>query len=817
MSRKWFVVSLLVFAGGASFVPAGRGSTRHQLPARDAAMASSRAHASQRLSSEHLPRRTLTASPEHSRAVPARPDPTTRHEAPISLPLTFEPNVGQADSRIQFVGRGKGLIVLLAPRQIAIRTTSRGTLGIRFQGLNGEEAGPTQHLGADRAGMVWHGAQRLRGESNYLLGNDPHRWRTNVPHFSRVETGNGVAGAEVAVYGNDQGLEYDLRLAPGTDVSGLRLRLAGARNIRLNRAGDLTMRVGSDEITMKSPAVYQELSAESRAKRRKHHRASGKGKPRKRRPARKPRTQAIKRRVKAAYVLEADGSVGFRVGPHDPHAMLVIDPSLSVTYATFLGGSGTDAATSIALDSSGKIYIGGTTTSDTTFPEGTGQRVGPADGPSEFFIAKIDPTVSGPESLKYLTFLGGSGTQSGGLIAVDSSGDVAITGTTTATDFPVTDTSQPTNGLTSGYGNDVVVSEIDPTGTTLVFSTLFGGSGAESQSGNGGIALDPAGNVYIASDVSTTPVDSGSPGLPVTTGAFQPSWDDEPSDGFVAVFQPPSQSGGAATLKYCSYLGTNSVGAPGVGGIAVDQSGNAYIAGFTGNSANGFPNKNAFQSTYGGGPTDAFLMKVSPQGSGPQDLVYATLLGGSGTDEALAVAVDSASTPSAYVTGTTQSPNFPTNGSKAAYQPTLHLNAQSNSFLSVVAQDPISGMTSLSYSTYLGGSEVDAGRGIAVSAPNAVYIAGSTTSFDFPWRDNLQPFNGAGDAFVAKLDPTSAGTPSLVYATPLGGTSPAGGTAGASAAAVAADGAGHAYVAGSTTSGDFPTAVTTAGPVNGFQ
>ncbi|HXY36049.1 MAG TPA: choice-of-anchor D domain-containing protein, partial [Planctomycetaceae bacterium] len=416
----------------------------------------------------------------------------------------------------------------------------------------------------------------------------------------------------------------------------------------------------------------------------------------------------------------------------------------------------------------------------------------------------------GPNSLIYLTFLGGSGKQSGGQIAVDGSGDVAITGTTTSVDFPVTDATQPTNGLTSGDGNDVIVSEIDPTGTKLMFSTIFGGSGAESLNGTGGIALDSSGDVYIASDTTSTDLD-------VTSSAYQTMWDGQTSDGFLAIFSPPAQAGGAATLKYCSYLGTNAVGAPGVGGIAVDSSGNAYIAGFAANTVSGFPVKNAFQTAYGGGTADAFLMKISPLGAGSQDLVYATELGGSGEDEALAVAVDSANPPNAYVTGLTQSSNFPTNGSVAGYQSVLHVNATSNAFLSVISQNAGSGMTALAYSTYLGGSSSDAAQGVSVGASNAVYVAGSATSYDFPWKDNLQPFNGAGDAFVAKIDPTSSAAASLIYATPLGGTSPPGGSAGASANAVATDGAGHAYVAGVTTSGNFPTAVTTSGSISGFQ
>ncbi|MGD1211965.1 MAG: choice-of-anchor D domain-containing protein [Candidatus Acidiferrales bacterium] len=210
-------------------------------------------------------------------------------------------------------------------------------------------------------------------------------------------------------------------------------------------------------------------------------------------------------------------------------------------------------------------------------------------------------------------------------------------------------------------------------------------------------------------------------------------------------------------------------------------------------------------------------MKIAPLGQSNVDLVYATLLGGSGTDQALAVGLDSSTPPAAYVTGTTQSTDFPVNGATPGYHKTLPTGATSNAFLAVIAQGA-TGTMSLLYSTYLGGSSSDAGQGIAVAAPNAVYIAGAATSWDFPWHDNVQPFNGAADAFIAKFDPASAGAASLIYATPLGGTSPPGMTLGATANAVATDGAGHAYVAGATTSADFPTAVTSSGvSIDGFQ
>jgi Abnormal spindle-like microcephaly-assoc'd, ASPM-SPD-2-Hydin/HYDIN/CFA65/VesB-like, Ig-like domain/Beta-propeller repeat len=710
--------------------------------------------------------------------------------------MAFEPNRGQADARVQFIGRGRGMTVFLTRREIAMRVgnSSRARSDAAGSAITLRLAGATD--------FSWRGGGKLRGESNYFVGDDPRAWQRHVPHFARAEAQSAAPGVGVVIYGNDDGVEYDLRLAPGADASKLRLGISGPDDMRLASDGDLLLRVGGNDLRMKKPDVYEDWLASAPDS---------------------PKTtgRRERKRIGGRYVLEPDGSVGFRVGPHDANATLVIDPSLSVAYATFLGGAGTDAATSVALDATGKVYVGGTTTSSTTFPLASANRIGPATGPAQYFVAKFDPAVTGPNSLLYLTFLGGSANQAGGLIAVDGSGRVAITGTTTSVDFPVTDSSRPTSGLTSGDGNDVTVSELDATGSTLVFSTLFGGSGAESQNGAGGITLDKSGNVYVASDTQTTAVNPNSTNLPVTPGAFLTVWDGQVSDGFLAVFQPPALAGGAPILKYCSYLGTNSIGSASVGGIAVDASANAYIAGSTDNAASGFPVKNALQAGYGGGDSDAFLMRISPAGQGAADLVYATLLGGSGADQALAVAVDSASPPNAYVTGTTQSANFPVAGANAPYQGTLRanmlVNGSANAFLAVVAQDGITGATSLAYSTYLGGSARDAGQAVAVAAPNQVYVAGTTSSQDFPLHDNLQPFNGAADAFVAKFDPTSSGAASLIYATPLAGTSPPGGTASAFGNGIAADGAGHLYVAGQTTAADFPTAVTTASDLNGFQ
>ena len=722
----------------------------------------------------------------------------------FSIPTAFEPGVPAShgpDAGAQFVVRGARMDVALTNKGIELSARGNAALSshaaiayVRFV-QSGSRA-------RTRDNLRWYGVERLRGETNYLIGNNRAKWRTHVPRYARAEAIDGATSISVYTQGN--AIEYDLRVPPGGAASQIRLAISGAGPVRLDKYGNLVMRAGTAEFRMDKPAVYEEPAPSIIAYRRD-------ASPKPERFASSEWRSSGKRALEGSYVLEPDGTIGFRVTRRDPRATLVIDPTISLTYSSFLGGAGGDTANSIASDASGNIYIAGTTTSPTTFPETTTAQLGPGlpagTGPTstarELFIAKIDPTQTGANSLIYLTFLGGSIDQSGGLIAVDGAGDVAITGTTSSADFPVTDGSTRTAG-----SNDTVVSEIDPTGSSLLYSTMFGGSGAESQQDAGGIALDSSGNIFIASDTN-------SPDLPVTPGAYAnasgyvaPGAED---DGFLAVFQPTA----TPAVKYCTYIGVT--GTTGIGGVAVDATGDAYIAGFTNDANANFPFTSALQPFFGGGAFDAFLMKIAPEGNGGLDLVYATLLGGNNSDKAFAVALDSASPPNIYVTGTTSSTNFPTNGTVAAYQRALPSNATSATsdvFVSAIAQNAITETTSLAYSTYLGGSQTDTGYGIEAGEPYAVYVAGTANSWDFPWRDNFQPFNGYGNAFVAELDTTTPGTAGLIYSTPIGGTSPAGIAAGTQGSAITVDASGDVWVAGQTTSLDFASA---NHPGNGFQ
>jgi hypothetical protein len=650
----------------------------------------------------------------------------------------------------------------------------------------------------DAGSLQWHGDGRLAAETNYFLGNDPAKWRTHVQHFSRVVARGVLPGVDVVAYGNERALEYDLRVAPGVDARGLRLQISGADGMKLDVNGDLVILAAGREIRMKKPAMYEEAIASDSA----YIKSSN------------PELQ--RRPVTGGYTIEGDGTVGFRIDAADVAARLdqaklsrpgaknlagmgtlVIDPSLSVSYSTFLGGTGDDIATSITVDSSGKIYVSGTTTSAGTFSESS-KKLGPGGGTSDYFIAKIDPTKSGLNSLLYLTFIGGSGDEEGGLLAVDANGNSAIAGTTTSTDFPVTDGSSRTAG-----SNDATVTEVNAAGSQLVFSTLFGGNGAEATQGPGGIAMDSSGNVYVAMDTNSTNLPTTNT---TTLQAFQTAYGGGVSDGFLVKLGPTS----TPTLMYCTYLGLNAQAS--VAGVAVDSAGDAFLAGFTSNPNGTMNTANGFQTSYGGDPFDGFVMKIMPAGNGAADLSYATFLGGASSDKALAIAVGANLPATAYVTGSTQSSNFPTNGSVTALQTSL--KGTTNAFLSVISQDPTTGMTSLAYSSYLGGAGTDAGQSVWFDAVNQIYVTGTTTSWDFPWQDNFQPFNGDSDAFVTMLDPTSSAAASLLYSTPLGGTAPVAATAGTIGNAIAVDASGNVYVAGATSTADFPRA---GNPMNGIQ
>src|SRR5438552_2046982 len=379
----------------------------------------------------------------------------------------------------------------------------------------------------------------------------------------------------------------------------------------------------------------------------------------------------------------------------------------------------------------------------------------------------IDPV------LFYSTYLGGMGTDAGRAIAVDPSGNAYVTGETLSSNFPTIAGAFDSSFNGGGVFGDAFVTKVNPTGSGLVYSTYLGGIGDDQGLG---IAVDGSGNAYVTGRTSSTD-------FPVTRGAFQTSYGGGTDDVFVTKLN----STGSALL-YSTYLGGS---AQDIGnGIAVDTSGSAYVTGVT---SSGLAATTSFLTTPGtlapsyiGGNSDAFVTKLTTTGAA---LDYLTYLGGTNADEGFAITLDSLG--NAYVTGQTESANFPT--TTGAFDPSL--GGALDAFVTKVGPTG----SALGYSTYLGGSSNDAVTVIAVDASFNAYVSGVTSSIDFPTVNPIQASSGGRfNACVTKVNPAGSG---LVYSTYLGGSGFDEGTG------IAVDSlpTPNAYVVGFTSSTNFPT------------
>ncbi|HEY3068171.1 MAG TPA: SBBP repeat-containing protein [Methylomirabilota bacterium] len=476
--------------------------------------------------------------------------------------------------------------------------------------------------------------------------------------------------------------------------------------------------------------------------------------------------EGVRRDVTGRYVLKGAREVGIRVGTHDQAQALVIDPVL--VYSTYLGGSGDDGALRIAVDGAGNAYVTGTTSSvDFPTTAGADRTLG---GNQDAFVAKFSPTGA----LVYSTYLGGPCDDEGRGIAVDGGGNAYITGRI---------------GLCFGSSDPagVLVAKLNPAGA-LVYSFTFGGSLGDSSRGQG-IAVDSAGNAYV-----TGLAQAGSHDFPTTAGAYRTTdCNGFLADGFAAKINP-----GGTGFVYSTFLCGTAHESPNA--IAIDAAGNAYVAGST--ESHDFPVVNAFQPAHHGGPagTTGFVAKLDPTGS---SLIYSTYLGGTFDDHVNGIAVDSQG--NAYVTGDTSGGDFPTTAGVVQPNAPFPICFGQICVDAFVAKFTPTG--SLVYSTYLAGGLDDSGEAIAVDGAGNVYVAGSTTSLDFPIRDAFQTQNrGLSDAFITKLNPDAT---RILYSSYLGGGKRDGSNANTEgtdgAGGIAVDSAGNVHMSGVTSSFDFPT------------
>ena len=655
-------------------------------------------------------------------AAPAqlRAHPSQFESAFGRLPLYFEENVGQSDARVRFLARGAGYsLFLTSDETVAVLQPHEAETGAVVR----------MRLGGANEQPVVRGEDLLPGRSNYFAGNDSSRWRTNVPQYAKVRMDEVYRGIDVVYYGNQHQLEYDFVVKPGADPGQIRLRFEGAERIDLDAAGNLVLHVAGGELRQSLPAVYQEL-------------------------------RGVRQRVPATYRRLSAREFGIDLDDYDPARPLVIDPTL--VYSTYLGGSAFDQAHTIAIDSSGNSYVAGLTAS-TNFPTTSGAFQTASGGNLEGFVAKLNSAGTG---IVFATYLGGSGVDEADGIAVDSAGNVYLTGRTLSGNFPTTAGAFQT---ALGGNGDSFAAKLNSTGTALIYSTYLGGVGEETA---GGIAVDGAGSAYVSG--LTTSLN-----FPTTAGAFQTAF-----AGSVDVFVTKLNATGTA-LVYSTYLGGSDqeIAGPGMT-IAIDSSGNAYVTGLT--LSTNFPTTAGAFQTVLAGSSDAFVTRLNGAGTA---LVYSTYLGGSGQETGNGIAVNSAG--DAYVAGNTGSANFPTT---AGALQTL-LAGTTDAFVT-----RLNGAgTALVYSTYLGGSAVDVGQGVAVDSAGDAYVAGRTTSANFPTTASAfqAAHGGNDDAFVARLNATGS---ALRYSTYLGGSAPD------LATGIAVDVSANAYVTGLTQSANFPTA-----------
>lgn len=705
-------------------------------------------------------------------------------------PLRFEANAGQFAPEVKFVSRGINHTLFLTPgeavlalpgRPIEARGLERFSRHVpQYQRSEGAVA-RLRLVGANAAPEI-AGTDLLPGKSNYILGDDPKRWRTGIAQYARVRYKDVYPGIDWVYYGNEGQLEYDLVVAPGADPDRITLAMEITRGtnteaLRLDENGDLLLATRDDAVRFHRPRVYQEIDGQ-------------------------------KQFIAASYELRPQGQVGFKLGSYDHSQTLVIDPFLS--FSTYVGGTATDQGYAVASDASGNIYVTGASNSvdfplAQRQPNGTATCTDPTSSQATLCAEAFVTKIAGTGALVFSTYIGGSGFDSATAIAVDSNENAYITGFTNSQDFPIPPTANYfenlfnagtcTKGGVPVACNDAFVVKLDPTGTNLLYSTYLGTNGEDDGTG---IALDPTSptDVFVVgyTSASTSTAFQTTPGAYQTTSGGGTCGGGSCADGFMV--QLDLSKAGATSLAYSTYLGGS--GDDFINAVTADLSGDVYVVGST-TSAN-FPTKNPFSGPARGGFDDAFLAMLSPDGLGAADLKGSTYIGGNGQDEARAVTTVSGAPDVVYVAGITNSNDagYATSGApqtlldNTSTPPVCSTHICADGFM--MKFDLSTGVVQRTYSTYIGGSGDDSATTIAADTFGNAFVAGWTNSADLTLSQPVQSVNAGGyDAFITRFDLSGARN----YATYLGGSDTE------AAYGIAVDSNGNTIVVGDTYSTDF--------------
>jgi hypothetical protein len=715
-----------------------------------------------------------------------RPTTDLDSSSPVSPPLDmvsaahlmnrqpgfFVPNLGQWDHAAKFVHRSgpmtlfledRGWVIDLVERPVEPKTKPHPV----HQAMPDDRA-VDQKIHCVALRMTFEGdacvseivgEKKLPGHHNYFLGNDESRWHTGVPLYGSVRYENLYPNIDLRLREANGVPEYDLLLQPGADLVAVVVHVEGAQRLSIASDGSLVIETALGPLTQSAPKTWQ-MGDDGR-----------------------------KREVVCNFTLLGADRFGFAATGWDGDTSLTIDPGL--LWSTFLGGpTGDDAnASALSVDTSGVVTLVGRTGSP-NFPTTSGayDTTYNSVGFYDAFVSRLDPSKSGSAQLVYSTFFGGSGSDDASALSVDALGVVTVVGRTKSSNLPTTRSAfdRTHNGV--GF-YDVFVIRLDPSkvgAAQLAYSTFFGGSVLDQANA---LVVDTLGVVTVAGRTSST-------NFPTISGAYDTTQNGG-EDAFVSRLDPGKTGG--AQLVYSTFLGGSKD--EHALALSVDFLGVVTVAGYT-KTANFPTTSGAYNTIHNGGAYDAFVSRVDPRKIGAGQLVYSTFLGGKGYERVYALSVGA----SGLVTlaGFTSSSNFPT--TSGAYDRTFNGTSNSVDDVFVSRVDPSkTGTGQLVYSTFLGGVYYDRAYTLAVDASGVVTVTGDTWSPNFPTTSRAYDttHNGAGDAFVSRVDPSKAGSAQLTYSTFLGGGGVGSGYDYAYALSV--DASGVATLAGFTSSKNFPT------------
>jgi hypothetical protein len=694
------------------------------------------------------------------------------------LPLAFEANQGQTAAEVRFLSRGDGYSLFLTEQEAvlalrhsrpgAARRLDRTKLSKVRSKMRTSEKPAVLRMRLDGANpnATVAGVERMATKVNYFIGNDPGKWHTDIPTYSQVKYHEVYPGVDLLFYGNQRRLEYDFLVAPGADAKAITLDVQGASKLRIDQNGNLRMKVAGGEVELQKPVIYQEVNGE-------------------------------RREIAGNYAIANNREVHFSISSYDGTRPLTIDPVLN--YVTYLGGSGTDVARGIAVDTAGDAYVAGQTTSSTDFPTKNPESTTPPDTAAigTAFVSELNPTGT---ALLYSTYLGGSGNGSLGdgamAIAVDtaSPANIYVTGFTGSPDFPVSANpliNQPGPAGTSTNGSAFVTKLIPGNigAAQLAYSSYLGG---DTQDEGNAIAVDSNGNAFVAGLTLST-------NFPTTANAISTSLLNPNGSAFLTEINTTAITGPASKVYSTYFGGTNGGGnaflfGDNAMGVTVDASSNAYITGTT--TSTNFPvTAHVVSSCLTDVNGIAFVSIIN---TATPAMTFSTCLGGAAT-QTQGAGIALGPNNIVYVTGETSSPDFPVTANSIPPAGPVTTGVAFVSLLNTASATPNQ------YSTFLGGKGGDAGLGIATDAAGNAYVTGGTGSPEFPITqgailETLKNPNATG--FVAKINPGGNGIADLLYSSYFGGSG--NGAINDAGNGIAVSAAKNAYITGQTSSSDLP-------------